>query len=58
MDTPQELTRKEFYTLAKECRDYAMRLANHDRTALSARCARSSTSFWPACARTTSLARG
>lgn len=31
MDTPQELTRKEFYTLVKECRDYAMRLANHDQ---------------------------
>jgi hypothetical protein len=31
MDTPKELTRKAFYDLAKECRDYAMRLANHDQ---------------------------
>lgn len=31
MTTVQELTRKEFYNLAKECRDYAMRLANHDQ---------------------------
>lgn len=26
-----ELTRKEFYQLAHECRDYAMRLATHDQ---------------------------
>lgn len=31
MDAPKELTRKAFYDLAKECRDYAMRLANHDQ---------------------------
>ncbi len=31
MDAHQELTRKELYNLAKECRDYAMRLANHDQ---------------------------
>lgn len=31
MNAQKELTRKEFYDLAKECRDYAMRLANHDQ---------------------------
>lgn len=31
MDRTKELTRKEFYDLAQECRDYAMRLANHDQ---------------------------
>jgi hypothetical protein len=31
MDAQQTLTRKEFYSLAKECREYAMRLANHDQ---------------------------
>ncbi len=35
MDTPQELTRKEFYALAKECREYAMRLANHDQDSVN-----------------------
>ena len=29
-----ELTRKEFYGLAHECRDYALRLANHDQDAV------------------------
>lgn len=31
MDAQKALTRKEFYDLAKECRDYALRLANHDQ---------------------------
>ncbi|MEI2690433.1 MAG: hypothetical protein V9H69_12300 [Anaerolineae bacterium] len=31
MDAQQTLTRKEFYSLAQECRDYAMRLANFDQ---------------------------
>lgn len=35
MDAQQALTRKEFYTLAKECRDYAMRLANHDQDSVN-----------------------
>lgn len=29
-----DLTRKEFYKLAHECRDYAMRLATHDQDAV------------------------
>lgn len=31
MDAQKELTRKEFYQLSQECRDYAMRLANFDQ---------------------------
>jgi hypothetical protein len=35
MDVPNELTRKAFYDLAKECREYAMRLANHDQDSVA-----------------------
>lgn len=35
MDAQNELTRKAFYDLAKECRDYAMRLANHDQNSVN-----------------------
>ncbi len=35
MDAQQALTRKEFYTLARECRDYAMRLANYDQDSVN-----------------------
>jgi hypothetical protein len=35
MDVQQALTRKELYNLAKECRDYAMRLANHDQDSVN-----------------------
>lgn len=36
MDAQQELTRKELYNLAKECRDYAMRLATRDQDSVDA----------------------
>lgn len=35
MNTQKELTRKEFYNLAKECRAYALRLANHDQDSVN-----------------------
>lgn len=35
MDAQQTLTRKEFYNLAKECREYAMRLANYDQDSVN-----------------------
>ncbi|HNS03309.1 MAG TPA: hypothetical protein PKM78_13135 [Anaerolineae bacterium] len=35
MDAQTELTRKEFYTLAKECHAYAMRLANFDQDSVN-----------------------
>ena len=35
MDAQKELTRKEFYNLAKECRDYAMRLSNYDQDSVN-----------------------
>ena len=47
MEAQQVLTRKAFYDLAKECRDYAMRLANHDQDAVDRAVCREFNQFLP-----------
>lgn len=47
MDAQKELTRKAFYDLAQECRDYAMRLANHDQDTVDRALCREFNAFLP-----------
>ena len=53
-----ELTRKQFYDLAHECRDYALRLANYDQDSVDRALCKVWNAFCRACERTTRCGRG